>query len=75
MARMHARRRGSSGSVRPNRKDVPEWFNTDLAEIEKQVIEMKKEGVSSSVIGMVLRDKYGVPDIKKGDRQASWYNP
>ncbi|KUK69084.1 MAG: 30S ribosomal protein S15/S13e, partial [Methanocalculus sp. 52_23] len=25
---------------------------------------MKKDGLSSSVIGMTLRDKYGVPDIK-----------
>ncbi|RQD83977.1 MAG: 30S ribosomal protein S15 [Methanocalculus sp. MSAO_Arc2] len=64
MARMHARRRGSSGSVRPYRKDAPEWSNTDQQEIEKQIIDMKKEGLSSSVIGMVMRDKYGVPDIK-----------
>ncbi len=64
MARMHARRRGSSGSVRPYRTDVPEWSNTDLAEIEKLIVGMKKDGLSSSVIGMTLRDKYGVPDIK-----------
>lgn len=64
MARMHARRRGSSGSVRPHRKDVPEWSNTDLTEIEKLVVGMKKDGLSSSLIGMTLRDKYGVPDIK-----------
>lgn len=64
MARMHARRRGSSGSVRPYRTDVPQWSNTDLAEIEKLIVGMKKEGLSSSVIGMTLRDKYGVPDIK-----------
>jgi len=61
---MHARRRGSSGSVRPYRTDIPEWSNTDLAEIEKLIVGMKKDGLSSSVIGMTLRDKYGVPDIK-----------
>jgi len=64
MARMYARRKGSSGSVRPHRKDVPEWFNTDLAEIEKLVVDMRKEGLSTAVIGTVLRDKYGVPDVK-----------
>ncbi|MDG6250500.1 30S ribosomal protein S15 [Methanocalculus sp.] len=64
MARMHARRRGSSGSVRPYRTDIPEWSNTDLAEIEKLIVGMKKDGLSSSVIGMTLRDKYSVPDIK-----------
>ena len=35
MARMHARRRGDSGSVRPYRKENPEWANADVAAIEK----------------------------------------
>lgn len=64
MARMYARRRGTSGSVRPYRKEAPEWSNRDAAEIEKIVVELRKEGMSSSQIGLVLRDKYGVPDIK-----------
>jgi small subunit ribosomal protein S15 len=64
MARMHARRRGKSCSVRPYRKEAPSWSNTDLKGIEKVIIELRKEGASSSRIGLILRDRYGVPDIK-----------
>jgi small subunit ribosomal protein S15 len=64
MARMHARRRGVSGSVRPHRTEPPEWSNTDSAEIEKIIIELRKNGMQSAGIGLVLRDKYGVPSVK-----------
>ena len=64
MARIHARRRGDSGSVRPHRIEAPAWSNTDVEAIEKVIVDLKKEGYSSSRIGLVLRDRYGVPDIK-----------
>ena len=64
MARMHARRRGHSGSVRPFRKETPSWANTDVAAIEKIILDLRKEGVSTSKIGMILRDRHGVPDVK-----------
>jgi small subunit ribosomal protein S15 len=65
MARMHARRRGQSGSVRPYRKEAPEWSNKDAAAIEKLILDLKKEGVTNSRIGLILRDRYGVPDVKR----------
>jgi small subunit ribosomal protein S15 len=61
---MYARRRGTSGSVRPYRKETPEWSNTDTAEIEKIIIDLRKDGLSASQIGLVLRDRYAVPDVK-----------
>ena len=64
MARMYARRRGTSSSVRPYRTEAPEWSNTDKAEIEKIVVDLRKDGMSTSQIGLVLRDRYAVPDIK-----------
>lgn len=64
MARMHARRRGKSCSVRPHRKEAPAWSNTDIKAVEKVIVDLRKEGVSSARIGLVLRDRYGVPDIK-----------
>jgi small subunit ribosomal protein S15 len=64
MARMHARRRGKSGSVRPYRTEAPEWSNKDSKEIETTVLELRKQGRSSAEIGLVLRDKHGVPDVK-----------
>ena len=64
MARMHTRRRGQSCSVRPARNEAPSWSNTDKAAIEKIIVDLRKEGTSSSMIGLILRDRYGVPDVK-----------
>ncbi|NMB77732.1 MAG: 30S ribosomal protein S15 [Methanomicrobiales archaeon] len=64
MARMHARRRGKSCSVRPYRKQAPAWSTTDAKAIEKIILDMRKEGASSAKIGLALRDRYGVPDVK-----------
>jgi small subunit ribosomal protein S15 len=64
MARMHARRRGQSGSVRPYRKEAPAWANTDVEAIEKIVVDLRKEGLTSARIGLIFRDRYGVPDVK-----------
>lgn len=64
MARMHARRRGQSGSIRPFRTEAPEWSNANTEEITQIIVDLKREGVPSSKIGMILRDKYGVPDVK-----------
>ncbi|MDR0439059.1 MAG: 30S ribosomal protein S15 [Methanocalculaceae archaeon] len=64
MARIHARRRGIASSVRPFRQEVPEWSNTDVQEIEKKIIEFRKSGLTCAEIGLILRDKLGVPNIK-----------
>jgi len=64
MARMHTRRRGKSSSVRPFRKEAPAWSNTDVKGIEKIIVGLRKEGMPIAKIGLVLRDRYGVPDVK-----------
>ncbi|MDF2954596.1 30S ribosomal protein S15 [Candidatus Alkanophaga liquidiphilum] len=64
MARIYARRRGRSGSKPPLRKKPPEWLQITPEEIEERIIELYKQGYSTSVIGMVLRDCYGVPDVR-----------
>lgn len=64
MARIHARRKGTSRSVRPYRKEVPSWSIADAKEVEKLVLELRKQGKSSSEIGLILRDKHSVPDVK-----------
>ena len=64
MARMYARRKGKSSSVRPYRKQAPAWSNTDAKAITKVILDLRKEGASSSKIGLVLRDRYGVPYVK-----------
>lgn len=64
MARMHARRRGSSSSTRPLRDHNPDWVPLGPDEIVKEVAKLAREGLSSSQIGLRLRDQYGVPDVK-----------
>ena len=65
MARIHARRKGKSGSTPPyDRKNSPEWCPLKPREIEARVLELAKKHHSSSEIGLVLRDQYGVPNVK-----------
>ncbi|NVM01874.1 MAG: 30S ribosomal protein S15 [Candidatus Helarchaeota archaeon] len=61
MARMHARKKGKSGSKRPPRPTLPDWCNRSPEEVEDVIIRLSKEGKSKSMIGMILRDSYGVP--------------
>lgn len=61
---MHTRRKGKSGSKRPMRSEAPVWCTMNTEEITKLVLDMWKQGMSTSLIGMVLRDKYGMPDVK-----------
>lgn len=64
MARMHARRKGKSGSTHPIRKKHPEWSSLNPREIEARIMELAKSEKSTSEIGMILRDQYAVPDVK-----------
>ena len=64
MARIHARRKGKSGSTHPIRKKHPEWSSLNPREIEARIIELAKSEKSTSEIGMILRDQYAIPDVK-----------
>ncbi|MFB6312322.1 MAG: 30S ribosomal protein S15 [Salinirussus sp.] len=67
MARMHTRRRGSSGSDRPAADDPPEWSDVDAEAVEDRVVELAEAGHSPSEIGLKLRDEgvdgTPVPDV------------
>lgn len=64
MARMHTRRKGQSGSKRPSTAQVPEWLDKDAAWVEEKVVELAKAGNTPSMIGLILRDQYGIPLVK-----------
>ncbi|UCH72255.1 MAG: 30S ribosomal protein S15 [Thermoplasmatales archaeon] len=64
MARIHARRKGTSGSTHPVREKHPDWSALNPREIESHVIELAKAGKTTSEIGLILRDQYAVPDVK-----------
>ena len=42
----------------------PEWIEYSNEEIEELILKLTKEGNSTSMIGIVLRDQYGIPDVK-----------
>ena len=64
MARMHSRRKGISGSTRPFRTDPPTWVSLSPEEIEDIVVKLHTQGKSTALIGLMLRDSYGIPDVK-----------
>lgn len=64
MARMHSRKKGKSGSNKPVQKAKPTWIRYKPKEIELLIVKFAKEGKTSSEIGIILRDVYGVPDVK-----------
>jgi small subunit ribosomal protein S15 len=64
MARMHSRKGGKSKSVKPDREGVPEWVSYSKQEVEELILKLSKEGNNPSRIGLLLRDQYGIPDVR-----------
>jgi small subunit ribosomal protein S15 len=64
MARIHSRKKGRSSSTKPYKTEPPAWVPMSPAEIERLIVKLAGEGLSSSMIGMKLRDQYGVPNVK-----------
>ncbi|WP_414469992.1 30S ribosomal protein S15 [Methanobacterium sp. ACI-7] len=42
----------------------PDWVEYSNEEIVELILKLRKEGNSTSVIGIALRDQYGIPDVK-----------
>ncbi|MBS3076772.1 hypothetical protein J4233_00715 [Candidatus Pacearchaeota archaeon] len=42
----------------------PSWMKMKPAELEKIVLELAKKGESPAMIGLILRDKHGVPKAR-----------
>ncbi len=60
---MHSRRKGKSGSKKPLKKSHS-WMSYKPKEIELLIVKFGKEGNTPSQIGLILRDVYGIPDVK-----------
>jgi len=61
---MYSRRKGVSGSKRPAKRVNPSWVTYDIKTVEQVICKLNKAGKTTSEIGIVLRDNYGVPDTK-----------
>lgn len=64
MSRMHSSRKGSSGSKKPMAKENPKWVQQSAEEVSDLVAKMATEGVTMPKIGLVLRDQYGIPNVR-----------
>ncbi len=59
-----SKERGQSHSTRPPVIERPEWVNIPPERLEEIVINLYKKGYPLSVIGIILRDQYGVPLVR-----------
>jgi small subunit ribosomal protein S15 len=58
------RDKGQSHSTRPARIGPPKWVRYTPEEVEALVVELAKLGYTPSMIGIILRDQYGIPLVK-----------
>jgi len=61
---MHSRKKGISGSKKPLKTKKPSWERYNKEEIVAIITKLAKSGKTPSQIGIVLRDSYGIPDVK-----------
>ena len=64
MGRLHTHNHGKSHSIRPIDPKKPEWVKQSNEEIEGLIIKYAKEGMTSSQIGLKLRDQHAIPLVK-----------
>lgn len=65
MARMYSGKKGKAGSTKPFGKVNYSWLGYKPKEVEMLIVKYAKEGKPSSQIGLILRDSYGIPDVRK----------
>ncbi len=58
------RKKGRSHSTRPASPTVPKWVQYDPEEIEEIIVDLARKGYGPSMIGIVLRDQFGIPLVK-----------
>ncbi len=64
MGRLHTHNHGKSHSTRPIELKKPSWVTQSPKEIEEIITKYGKDGLTSSQIGMKLRDQYAIPLVK-----------
>ena len=64
MARKYSRDKGKSGSTKPIKKGKRSWVRYDKKELEQIIVKLRNQEKTQSEIGLILRDTYGVPDVR-----------
>ena len=64
MGRLHSHRHGQSHSIRPITPTSPTWVKQNSQEIEELILKYAKDGLTTSEIGVKLRDQYAIPLVR-----------
>ncbi len=64
MARMYSGHKGKHGSKHFPIKRTPRWMKYRREDVVKFVVELAKQKHSSAMIGTIIRDQYGIPDVR-----------
>jgi len=64
MGRLHSHRHGQSHSIRPVTPSSPTWVKQSAQEIEELILKYAKDGLTTSQIGVKLRDQYAIPLVR-----------
>jgi len=64
MGHLHTHSHGKSHSTRPVTMKKPSWITQNDKEIEDLIIKYGKEGLTSSQIGLKLRDQHAIPLVR-----------
>ncbi|MEM2537783.1 MAG: 30S ribosomal protein S15 [Candidatus Methanomethylicia archaeon] len=59
-----SKEKGESHSTRPIRVEAPKWVDYTPEDVENLVVNLARRGYSPSMIGIILRDQYGIPLVK-----------
>ena len=61
---MHSGKKGRSGSKNYLKRKNKVWNIHSKQEVEQLVIKLAKTGKKEALIGIILRDNYGIPDVQ-----------
>ena len=64
MARIYSKKKGKSRSKRPAKRIKPNWVGYDKKVVEQLVVKLGKARMTAAQVGLMLRDSYGIPDVK-----------
>nr|UXY87027.1 40S ribosomal protein S13 [Cryptomonas paramecium] len=64
MAKMHGKTKGTSSSILPFDRKLPQWYQNTQENLTYLICKLAKKGLVPSQIGIFLRDCKGIPQVK-----------
>lgn len=61
---MHSKGKGIARRCLPYRSRPPSWVQLSADDLTAQIVKLAKKGCHPSQIGVILRDNFGIPQVK-----------